>query len=158
MKRIVLSTIVAICMIWSVAGCSFSKDVVEEAYDTYQYENQDGTMAEISINDKEISFCNIDISIVEEKKAAALQLKEGKKLEAEGNILSEEEKRELLEECREKISVDELKEGKHKYISEYAEETQNIYFDITIDEEIITMIYDLKRETLDFYDMKFIKK
>lgn len=158
MKRFLLCTVGVVCMIGSLAGCSFSKNINEEAYATYEYENQNGTVAEISINEDEIFFYNIDTSIVKEKKAAALQLKEGKKLEAEGKVLSEKEKEELLEICREKISIDDLGESAYEYTSEYGEETQSIYFDIIMGEEVITVIYDLKRETLDFYQMEFIKK
>lgn len=87
-----------------------------------------------------------------------LQLKEGKKQEAEGKTLSDKEKVELLEKYMTQVKVDGLKECSSEYTSEYVEETQSVYFDMEIEKEPITLIYDLKHGTLDYYDMQFIKK
>lgn len=156
MKKILIY--MACVVILNIAGCGFLKNITEEAYATYEYQNKNGEMAEISINKNEISFHNIDVSVIQEKKAAMMQLKEGKKQEAEGKTLSEKEKAELLEECMTKVNVDGLKECSCEYASEYAEESQAVYFDMEIEKESITLIYDLKHETLNFYDMVFLKK
>lgn len=145
-------------MILNIGGCSFSKNKEEEAYATYEYQNKNGEMAEICINEDEISFHNIDVSVIQKKKAAMLQLKEGKKQEAEGKTLSDEEKKELLEQCMTKVNVDALKECSSAYSSEYVEESQAVYFDMEIENESITIIYDLKHKTLNYYDMEFLKK
>lgn len=155
MKKILLCIM---CAVLSMVGCSASKNVVNQAYAAYEYQNEDGEIAEICINQNEVSFHNIDVSVIRQKKAAILQLKEGTKQEAEGKTLSDKEKTELLEECMKKVNVDELKECSLKYTSEYVEETQEVYFDMKLENESITLIYDLKHETLNFYDMEFSKK
>ena len=154
-KKITL--IVLLCVFSFILSACGDSDNVKESYGTFEYENTDGSLATIIIDEEEITFQNVNIDEMKNAKVEFEVYKEVMRLEKESSEeVAEEEKEAIRAKYNSEIDWSSFEDGSFKYNVEYDESSQTIWFEsVTENEYEMYGTYDLKYKTLTIYNVEF---
>lgn len=148
--------VLCVMLICLMVGCG-KKDVTKECYGTFTYNKEDGSKETIQIEENSLKL-SVDLEDTQNAKAGLELGKKKKEMEQENQTMTEDEASDYLKECKEKIDLSGFNNTNVTYTTEYDEDTQQIY--ITTEEknnQIISLNYDLKYQTLTLYSKEFSK-
>lgn len=148
-----------LCIFTFILGGCGDSNHEKETYGTFEYENADGSIATITVNEEEITFQNVNIDEMKNAKIEFEVHKEVMRLEKENyEKVDEEEKALIREKYNSEIDWSSFEDGSFKYNVEYDEDSQSVWVEsATGNEYEMYATYDLKYETLTIYNMEFSK-
>lgn len=155
-KRILFVLLGAFAFILGACGDS---NHIKESYGTFEYENTDGSIATITVDEEEITFQNVNVDEMKNAKVEFEVYKEVMRIEKENfEKVDEEEKEEIRAKYDSEIDWSSFEDGSFKYNVEYDESSQSIWFESDTENEYeMYGTYDLKYETLTIYNVEFNK-
>lgn len=147
-----------ILMLMLLDGCDHTANEIKQAYGKYVYENSAGKTEIIEINQDEIRFDNVDVNALKEIKATFEAQREINKLEQEGKVVDENQRKTIKEKYQGEIDWSDFYNQSFSYNAEYEEDSQAIYFEsVTGNENEMYLSYDLKHKMLTVYTIEFKK-